>query len=168
MAAAFSVLSLMGCRMGEIAAARGRRPAEDPGPIGARHGGPEVMLGERVVEPGRVVAHRLNRVEYDNTVRDLFFGLDLHPADAFPVDTFAEGFDNNAQELRMSNLLFEKYLEAAHQLVPRRSPTPTCGASCWAASRARTRPAPGGCCWRSPSGPSAGPSGRPSWRPTRR
>ena len=80
-------------------------------------GGPEVMVGGLNIEPGRVVAHRLNRVEYNNTVRDLFFGLDLHPADAFPVDNYAEGFDNNAQELRMSNLLFEKYSEAADKLV---------------------------------------------------
>jgi hypothetical protein len=116
-AAAASVLSLIGC-MGEIVV-----PGEEPTTVPETGtppatGGPEVMLGERVIEPGRVVAHRLNRVEYNNTVRDLFFGLDLHPADAFPVDTFAEGFDNNAQELRMSNLLFEKYLEAAHRLVP--------------------------------------------------
>ena len=69
------------------------------------------------VEPGRVVAHRLNRVEYNNTVRDLFYGLDLRPADAFPIDNFAEGFDNNAQELRMSNLLMEKYLDAADKIV---------------------------------------------------
>src|SRR5688500_5804218 len=80
-------------------------------------GGPSVMVGNTTVEPGRVVAHRLNRVEYNNTIRDLFFGLSLRPADAFPVDNYAEGFDNNAQELRMSNLLFEKYLEAADKTV---------------------------------------------------
>jgi hypothetical protein len=85
--------------------------------------GPEVIVetpqaGPIGIEPGRVVAHRLNRLEYNNTLRDLFFGLDLRPADAFPVDTFAEGFDNNAQELRMSNLLLEKYFEAADRVVP--------------------------------------------------
>ncbi|HEY0715302.1 MAG TPA: DUF1592 domain-containing protein, partial [Polyangia bacterium] len=78
---------------------------------------PAVMVGNVAIEPGRVVAHRLNRVEYDNTARDLFFGLDLKPAAAFPIDNFAEGFDNNAQELGMSNLLMEKYLDAADQLV---------------------------------------------------
>jgi hypothetical protein len=79
--------------------------------------GPNVMVGNASIEPGRVVAHRLNRVEYNNTVRDLFYGLDLRPADAFPIDNFAEGFDNNAQELRMSNLLMEKYLDAADKIV---------------------------------------------------
>jgi hypothetical protein len=79
--------------------------------------GPNVIVGNTTIEPGRVVAHRLNRVEYNNTVRDLFYGLDLKPADAFPIDNFAEGFDNNAQELRMSNLLMEKYLDAADKIV---------------------------------------------------
>ena len=84
--------------------------------------GPDVIVetpqtGPIAIEPGRVVAHRLNRLEYDNTVRDLFFGLDLRPADALPIDTFAEGFDNNAQELRMSNLLLEKYFDAADKVV---------------------------------------------------
>jgi hypothetical protein len=92
-------------------------PTEE-GALATPTGGPEVMVGEVSVEPGRVVAHRLNRVEYNNTVRDLFFGMDLRPAEGFPVDNFAEGFDNNAQELRMSNLLLEKYLEAAEKIVP--------------------------------------------------
>jgi hypothetical protein len=82
--------------------------------------GPSVNVGGVAIEPGRVVAHRLNRVEYDNTTRDLLFGLDLHPAAAFPIDNFAEGFDNNAQELGMSNLLMEKYLDAARPLQARR------------------------------------------------
>ncbi len=85
--------------------------------------GPEVIVetpetGPVAIEPGRVVAHRLNRLEYNNTVRDLFFGFDPRPADSFPIDNFAEGFDNNAQELRMSNLLLEKYFEAADKVVP--------------------------------------------------
>jgi hypothetical protein len=85
--------------------------------------GPEVIVetpqeGPIGIEPGRVVAHRLNRLEYNNTLRDLFFGLDVRPADSFPVDNFADGFDNNAQELRMSNLLLEKYFEAADKVVP--------------------------------------------------
>ena len=77
----------------------------------------ETPKGTVAIDPGRVVAHRLNRVEYNNTIRDLFFGMDMRPADAFPVDNYAEGFDNNAQELRMSNLLFEKYLESADKIV---------------------------------------------------
>src|SRR5688500_6026347 len=95
----------------------GVNPPGGPPMLAPPTGGPEVMVGGLNIEPGRVVAHRLNRVEYNNTVRDLFFGLEVKAADAFPVDNYAEGFDNNAQELRMSNLLFEKYLEAADATV---------------------------------------------------
>ncbi len=67
------------------------------------------------VEPGTVVLHRLNRAEYDNTVRDLF-GLDLAVADGFPAESHVEGFDNNAQALTVSPLHIEKYLAAAGQV----------------------------------------------------
>ncbi|MGL6095307.1 MAG: DUF1587 domain-containing protein, partial [Fimbriiglobus sp.] len=36
-------------------------------------------------DPGRVTLRRLNRAEYDNTVRDLC-GVDFQPADDFPSD----------------------------------------------------------------------------------
>src|SRR5215467_9951392 len=44
------------------------------------------------INPGRVAAHRLNNVEYDNTVRDLI-GLDLAPSRTygFPDDAYVEG-----------------------------------------------------------------------------
>ena len=44
-------------------------------------------------DPGRVTMRRLNRAEYDNTIRDLI-GLDLRLADAFPADDVGYGFDN--------------------------------------------------------------------------
>ena len=91
--------------------------SNDPANLAPPTAGPSVTVGEVDIEPGRVVAHRLNRLEYNNTIRDLFFGLELRPADAFPVDNYAEGFDNNAEELSMSNLLLEKYLAAADQVV---------------------------------------------------
>src|SRR5437588_1007016 len=37
----------------------------------------------REPDPGRITARRLNRVEYDNTVRDLL-GIPIHAADDFP------------------------------------------------------------------------------------
>src|SRR5262249_48303940 len=45
-------------------------------------GGHEPVAGPH---PGRVTAHRLNRAEYNNSVRDLL-GVDLRPADDFPQD----------------------------------------------------------------------------------
>ncbi len=49
-------------------------------------------------------ARRLNRTEYNNTVRDLL-GVDVRPADDFPQDDSAYGFDNIAQALSVSPLL---------------------------------------------------------------
>jgi mono/diheme cytochrome c family protein len=70
--------------------------------------------------PGRVPIHRLNRTEYNNTIRDLI-GLDLRPADAFsfPADDIAHGFDNVADVLSLSPLLLEKYLDAAEKVLDR-------------------------------------------------
>ncbi len=62
--------------------------------------------------PGKVTARRLNRAEYNHSVRDIF-GIDLRPADQFPSDEVGAGFDNNADVLSLSPLLIEKYLDAA-------------------------------------------------------
>ena len=62
--------------------------------------------------PGRVTARRLNRAEYNNTIRDLL-GVSLRPADEFPVDDSGYGFDNIGDVLSISPLLMEKYLNAA-------------------------------------------------------
>lgn len=67
-------------------------------------------------DPGRVTAHRLNRVEYNNTVRDLL-GLDIHPADDFPQDDSGYGFDNIGDVLSISPVLMERYMNAADRLV---------------------------------------------------
>jgi mono/diheme cytochrome c family protein len=65
-----------------------------------------------VKHPGRVTIRRLNKAEYNNTIRDLV-GLDLRPADRFPSDDVANGFDNMGDVLTIPPLLFEKYLDAA-------------------------------------------------------
>jgi hypothetical protein len=73
--------------------------------------------------PGKVTARRLNRTEYNRTVRDLF-GLDrfkenIQPADRFPSDEVGAGFDNNGDVLSMSPILMEKYLAAAETIASR-------------------------------------------------
>lgn len=66
---------------------------------------------------GRVLPRRLNRTEYDNTIRDLF-GLKLHFSDKFPNDgAGGEGFDNNGETLFLPPILMERYLEAAQQIL---------------------------------------------------
>lgn len=61
---------------------------------------------------GRAVLRRLNRVEYQNTVRDLL-GIDVDFQDMLPADSSANGFDNSGEALHVSSFLLEKYLEAA-------------------------------------------------------
>jgi hypothetical protein len=57
-------------------------------------------------DPGRVTARRLNRAEYNNTVRELL-GVNLRPADDFPQDDAGYGFDNIADVLSLSPVLME-------------------------------------------------------------
>ncbi len=71
-------------------------------------------------DPGRVTARRLNRTEYNNTVRDLL-GVDLRPADDFPQDDAGYGFDNIGDVLSLSPALMEKYVTAAERVARRRS-----------------------------------------------
>jgi hypothetical protein len=75
----------------------------------------EAVLGEHrgvPAGPGRVTIRRLNRAEYNNTIRDLL-GVDFHPADDFPSDDVGYGFDNIGDVLTLPPLLLEKYLAAA-------------------------------------------------------
>lgn len=66
-------------------------------------------------DPGRVTSRRLNRYEYNNTIRDLL-GIDIRPAEDFPVDPYGYGFDNIGDVLSLSPLLTEKYLKAASRI----------------------------------------------------
>lgn len=70
------------------------------------------------IYPGRVTIRRLNRAEYNNTIRDLF-GVDFQPASTFPADDTGYGFDNIGDVLTLPPVLFERYLEAAEQVARR-------------------------------------------------
>jgi hypothetical protein len=67
-------------------------------------------------DPGRVTLHRLNRAEYNNTIRDLI-GVDFQPAEDFPQDDVGYGFDNIGDVLSMPPILMEKYLAAAVSIL---------------------------------------------------
>ena len=58
---------------------------------------------------------RLNRAEYNNTVRDML-GVDWKPAADFPPDDSGFGFDNIADVLSVSPMLTERYLAAARKI----------------------------------------------------
>jgi len=66
--------------------------------------------------PGTVTLHRLNRLEFENSVRDLF-GVGGHPAADFPPDPGANGFDNNADALSMNYDLLDQVQKAAERIV---------------------------------------------------
>jgi hypothetical protein len=64
------------------------------------------------IDPGRVILRRLNRVEYKNTIRDLF-KVNVETETLFPADDTGHGFDTIGEVLTLSPLLMEKYMEAA-------------------------------------------------------
>jgi hypothetical protein len=67
--------------------------------------------------PGYVMSRRLNRHEYENTMRDLL-GNDLELSEMFPADgAGGEGFDTNGSTLFLSAIQIEKYLNAADLAV---------------------------------------------------
>ena len=70
---------------------------------------------------------RLNRLEYENTVKDLL-GVDVDLKEQLPRDGMADGFDNVGSAQHVSSFLMEKYLEAADKslnlAIPNR-PKPT-------------------------------------------
>jgi len=68
------------------------------------------------ITPGRVTIRRLNRAEYNNTIRDLT-GVNFKPAADFPADEVGYGFDNIGDVLSLSPILMEKYLTAAEQVA---------------------------------------------------
>jgi mono/diheme cytochrome c family protein len=67
-------------------------------------------------DPGHLTAHRLNRTEYNNTIRDLL-GVHFQPAADFPADDSGFGFDNIGDALSVSPILMEKYLAAAKKIA---------------------------------------------------
>ena len=71
---------------------------------------------------GQVVLRRLNRTEYDHTIRSVF-GVDMQLAQDFPDDETDRGFDNNGRALTVSSVLMGKYLRAAQAVVDRCFPS---------------------------------------------
>ncbi len=67
-------------------------------------------------DPGKPSVRRLNRTEYDNSVRDLT-GLDLHLAEDFSPDASSYGFDNIGEALALSPVLVEQYHDAARKVL---------------------------------------------------
>ena len=73
--------------------------------------------GDAVQAPAHMTLRRLNQAEYANTVRDLLGLANFTPGADFPKDENGYGFDNIADLLTVSPLLFEQYLKTADQAV---------------------------------------------------
>ena len=67
--------------------------------------------------PSTAMVRRFTPYEYDYTVQDIT-GLDLEFAESFPAESSGgQGFVNDAQQLNVSPILMEKYMEAAETIA---------------------------------------------------
>jgi hypothetical protein len=72
-------------------------------------------LAKENPNPGkRVSAHRLNRTEYTNAIRDLL-GIEIDGASLLPPDN-SGGFDNLGDLLSVSEVLMESYMSASRKI----------------------------------------------------
>ena len=75
----------------------------------------DALVAARTNTDGRVILRRLNKTDYQNTMRDLL-GIEMDYAKNLPPETLSEdGFRNNGETLQMSDLQLEYYLESARK-----------------------------------------------------
>lgn len=117
-------------RVGKIIQSREMPPKDKPKPTAAEYAVITSWIDKQFAQrdtgprnPGRVTIRRLNRAEYNNTIRDLI-GVSFQPADDFPSDDVGYGFDNIGDVLSMPPILLEKYLAAAEKIVAQAFATP--------------------------------------------
>jgi hypothetical protein len=65
---------------------------------------------------GHIPLRRLNRREYANAIRDLI-GLRIDPATYLPADEFKEGFDTDAEVLRVTPAFLDQAVAASRELA---------------------------------------------------
>ncbi len=97
----------------------GREPSAAPGlpPVGANPLEPDRSDPACAqVRPGPAPLRRLNRTEYDNTIRELL-GEDKQLARDFPPEELHGGFDNDAELRSVSDLLGQRYVDAAEAVA---------------------------------------------------
>ena len=107
---------------------KGEMPPEDGEPLTSKErsilvhwirGEIDRVKAELKSTGGRVVLRRLNREEYQNTMRDLF-DLEMDYARDLPREGASpDGFKNNGQSLQMTAIQLEYYLDAARRALDR-------------------------------------------------
>jgi hypothetical protein len=75
-------------------------------------------------DPGRVTVRRLNRAEYENTLRDLL-GVPISLASQLPQDDSGYGYDNIGDVLTLAPAHLERYLKAAEDALATAFDDPT-------------------------------------------
>jgi hypothetical protein len=95
----------------------GSNPGTGTGGGSGPGSGGTVASAPAALDPGRVTIRRLNRAEYDNTVRDLLGTSQTPGATTFPDDVPQVGFDNNGDLQTLSPLQFTLYQQAAESLA---------------------------------------------------
>jgi hypothetical protein len=95
-------------------------PAEAAQPSEALWKSLDATLGRTAdhfpTQVGKVTVRRLNRTEYNNTIRDLL-GIVGNPADDLPSDPSGYGFDNIGDVQFIPPVLIEKYLDITKTLL---------------------------------------------------
>src|SRR5712671_2616489 len=71
----------------------------------------------RAATQGRSMLRRLNRYEYENTVRDLLSAPWLQLRDSLPEDGLVHRFNKSGQALDVSHVQMARYMEAAEQAI---------------------------------------------------
>src|SRR5215831_7680659 len=71
----------------------------------------------RAEQQGRAVLRRLNRYEYENSVRDLLSAPWLQLRDSLPEDGLYQRFNKSGQALDVSHVQVARYMEAAEQAI---------------------------------------------------
>jgi len=102
-------LTLSGCQ--------GLFALNTPSSTGSGSGGVDGSSENAAPDVGNVALRRLNRTEYDNTVRDLLGTTQTPAAATFPPDDSVAGYDTIANGLTVSPLLVELYETAAMSLA---------------------------------------------------
>jgi len=96
-------------------------PAAEPQPlpvVSDGHPQPKPPLTCTGIKTGPSPIRRLNRTEYNNTIRDLL-GDTSRPADGFVREEEQGGFNNNAEALGVTSILAEQYMRASEAIAER-------------------------------------------------
>jgi len=72
---------------------------------------------QRAADRGRSVLRRLNRYEYENTLRDVLAARWLQLRDSLPEDGILARFNKSGQGLEVSHVQMARYMEAADQAL---------------------------------------------------